>query len=87
MASGDKERYQREMKDYAPSPVKGTARKGAGDGKKKKKDPNEPKRAISSFMLFSNAMRSKLKAENPSMAFGELVSGEATVVNYLSNVL
>ena len=71
MASNDKERYQREMKGYVASPTKKSSKRGS-DGKKVK-DPNQPKRAMSSFMFFSNAMRPKLKAENPSRAFGELV--------------
>ena len=42
-------------------------------GKKgKKKDPNAPKRGLSAFMFFSNAMRETIKAENPEASFGEL---------------
>lgn len=65
MASTDKERYKDEMKDYSPPPA--TKEKG-----KKKKDPNEPKRGMSSFMYFSNEVRPKIKKEHPEMSFGEL---------------
>lgn len=39
---------------------------------KKKKDPNAPKRAMSGYMLFSNAERENLKKANPKIAFGEV---------------
>ena len=48
-----------------------TAAKGR---KKVKKDPNAPKRATTSFMFFSNAVRSKMKEQNPGATFGEMVS-------------
>jgi len=41
---------------------------------KKFKDPNKPKRNMSAFFLFSQAMRSTVKEENPDIAFGEIVS-------------
>ena len=70
-AAADKMRYQKEMESYEPP-------KGESGGKKapvkKKKDPNAPKRGMSSFMYFSNEVRAKLKAENPTATFGELVS-------------
>mmetsp|Transcript_32819 Transcript_32819/g.47512 ORF Transcript_32819/g.47512 Transcript_32819/m.47512 type:complete len:204 (-) Transcript_32819:310-921(-) len=40
--------------------------------KKKKKDPNAPKRPQSAFFLFSNAMRSVVKEESPNATFGEV---------------
>ena len=33
-----------------------------------------PKKPMTAFMLFSNANRAKVKAENPGITFGELVS-------------
>jgi hypothetical protein len=66
MAAADKARYQNEMKDYVPP-------KGDKSAKvTKKKDPNAPKKPLTSFMLFSNEIRSQIKNENPSMSFGEL---------------
>jgi HMG (high mobility group) box len=66
MAAADKTRYQNEMKDYVPA--RGEATKAA----KPKKDPNAPKKPLTSFMLFSNEVRSEIKKENPDMSFGEL---------------
>lgn len=39
---------------------------------KKKKDPNAPKRAMSSYMFFANDNRDSVRAENPGIAFGEI---------------
>ncbi len=69
-AKVDKARYSNQMKDYEP-PAGTTAAKGKA-AKKAKKDPNAPKRGQSSFMFFSNEVRSKVKAENPELSFGEL---------------
>jgi len=41
---------------------------------KKFKDPNKPKRNMSAFFLFSQAMRSQVKEDNPGIPFGEIVS-------------
>lgn len=42
--------------------------------KKKRKDPNAPKKPRSSFMYFSNAKRAEVKVANPDASFGEIVS-------------
>ncbi|KAJ1553911.1 Non-histone chromosomal protein 6 [Nowakowskiella sp. JEL0078] len=39
---------------------------------KAKKDPNEPKKPLSFFMLFSSEQRAKIKEENPEFSFGEI---------------
>ena len=44
--------------------------------KKKKKDPNAPKKPKSSFVYFSNAKRHEVKAANPEASAGEIVSEE-----------
>ena len=41
---------------------------------KKTKDPNKPKRNMSSFFLYSQAHRADVKASNPDAAFGDIVS-------------
>lgn len=46
----------------------------AAGGKKKKKDPNAPKKPRSSFVYFSNAKRAEVKAANPDATSGEIVS-------------
>ncbi len=40
---------------------------------RRKKDPNAPKKALSAFMYFSNANRERIKAENPGIAFGQVI--------------
>lgn len=55
------------MADYVPmdDPT-------SGKRKKKKKDPNAPKKALSAYFLFSMAERPKVKAENPDIKFGDI---------------
>ena len=40
--------------------------------KKKKKDPDAPKRAKSAYFFFMDAVRGKTKADNPTATIGEL---------------
>ena len=40
--------------------------------KKKKKDPNAPKRALSSFMFYSNAVRDTVRKAQPNIPFSEV---------------
>mmetsp|Transcript_26276 Transcript_26276/g.61084 ORF Transcript_26276/g.61084 Transcript_26276/m.61084 type:complete len:133 (+) Transcript_26276:223-621(+) len=47
---------------------------------KPKKDPNKPKRNMSAFFLYSQALRPKVKEENPEVAFGEIVSAMTLLV-------
>ncbi|CAB9527435.1 FACT complex subunit SSRP1 [Seminavis robusta] len=74
MAKVDKQRHAEEMKNYTPPEGSGegkgaTKAKGKGKGKK---DPNEPKRPMTAFMLFSNANRQRVKEENPGISFGDI---------------
>lgn len=48
--------------------------------KKTARDPNAPKRSLSSYLLYQNAMRSTFKQQNPNMTFGELA--KFTSANY-----
>jgi len=59
-ASTDKIRYDREMADYKPPPGTGKGKKGA---KKRKKDPNAPKRPQTAFFVFSTKHREEVKKE------------------------
>eukprot|EP00288_Rhodomonas_lens_P010443 CAMPEP_0177722626 /NCGR_PEP_ID=MMETSP0484_2-20121128/17782_1 /TAXON_ID=354590 /ORGANISM="Rhodomonas lens, Strain RHODO" /LENGTH=783 /DNA_ID=CAMNT_0019235013 /DNA_START=50 /DNA_END=2401 /DNA_ORIENTATION=+ len=66
----EKAKYDEENPDQAKG---GGKRKGKGDdegGKKKKpkKDPNAPKKGLSSYMLFCGAMRDSIKEKNPDIA-------------------
>lgn len=67
MALKDKGRYEQEMADYVPP--KGEV---AGKRKKKEKDPNAPKRALSAFFFFCNEFRAEIKKANPSYGVGDI---------------
>lgn len=69
-AEKDKQRYEKEMRQYvAPDD---DSDDGGKKKKKSKKDPNAPKRNMSAFFLYSNAMRSAFKNANPDASFGDL---------------
>eukprot|EP00591_Stephanopyxis_turris_P004802 CAMPEP_0195506756 /NCGR_PEP_ID=MMETSP0794_2-20130614/325_1 /TAXON_ID=515487 /ORGANISM="Stephanopyxis turris, Strain CCMP 815" /LENGTH=227 /DNA_ID=CAMNT_0040633181 /DNA_START=138 /DNA_END=821 /DNA_ORIENTATION=+ len=71
-AAKDKKRYDEEMRHYVP-PEESSDEEGPKKKKKKKaKDPNKPKRNMSSFFLYSNANRAQFKLQNPDATFGEL---------------
>ncbi len=40
--------------------------------KKSGRDPNAPKRNLSAYLLYQNAMRDTFKAQYPNLSFGEL---------------
>ena len=40
--------------------------------KKAPRDPGAPKRNMSAYLLYQNAMRETFKAQNPGMTFGQL---------------
>uniref|UniRef100_A0A7S2CA52 HMG box domain-containing protein n=1 Tax=Florenciella parvula TaxID=236787 RepID=A0A7S2CA52_9STRA len=46
--------------------------------KKRKKDPNAPKKARSAYQLYANSVREEIKAENPDKSFGEQTKIMAT---------
>ena len=80
-AREDRDRFEREMRDYIP-PVTdfGDDAGDLGDDdvggarKKVKKDPNEPRYFASAFLLYSDATREKVHAENPSLSYHDVVS-------------
>lgn len=49
--------------------------------KKRKKDPNAPKRNMSAYFLFSQVIRPTIREESPSATFGEIAK-----VSYISNI-
>lgn len=63
MANNDKIRYQNEMSTYAPL---------GGEKRKRRKDPNAPKRPLSAFFLFCADERPKVRVENPELGVGEI---------------
>jgi len=62
----DKVRYSREIENYVPPPNLGMT---TG---RRKKDPNEPKRALTAFIFFSNHMRPNIRSEFPDMKIPEI---------------
>lgn len=78
-AEADKARYLHELASYVPpagydskgdaivSPI---SAKGARKGKPEK-DINAPKRNMSAYLLYQNAMREQFKRENPGMVSSE----------------
>lgn len=64
MAEQDKKRYELEMASYTPTI-------GEGGRKKKKKDPNAPKRPLSAFFLYCADERPAVKAIYPNYSVGE----------------
>ena len=61
----------KEMKDYEPPTTTETE---VTVKRKPTKDPNAPKRFMSSYMYFSNEVRALVKEENPDVTFGQIVS-------------
>lgn len=79
-AESDKARYLHELASYVPPPgydpkgdaiVSPVTTKGGRKGKPEK-DINAPKRNMSAYLLYQNAMREQFKRENPGMTFGQL---------------
>ena len=79
-ARQDKDRYRKEMDDYsAPSDddddddSDGGKDKGKPKAKPKaKKDPNEPKKPMNAYMLYSNSVRARVREENPGLSLGDV---------------
>mmetsp|Transcript_13538 Transcript_13538/g.23036 ORF Transcript_13538/g.23036 Transcript_13538/m.23036 type:complete len:337 (-) Transcript_13538:198-1208(-) len=80
-AEADKARYLQELANYVPPPgydAKGdavmtyTGRSSGGRRGKPERDPNAPKRNMSAYLLYQNAMRDQFRRENPGMTFGQL---------------
>ena len=77
-AEDDKQRFLHEMANYVPSP--GFDQNGnpiaqyphVTGSKKKQRDPMAPKRNLSAYLLYQNAMRDQFKSDNPGMTFGQL---------------
>jgi len=81
-AEADKQRYLTQLASYVPPPgydAKGDAMTGPFSAKAHKRpsshnvrDVNAPKRNMSAYLLYQNAMRDQFKRENPGMTFGQL---------------
>ena len=71
MADTDKQRYDREMATYSPPSGEGGSNANNGQRKRKKKDPNAPKRPLSAFFLFCHDERPAVKEKFPTYSVGE----------------
>lgn len=67
MSMRDKERYNREMREYVPPDGSRNAFK-----RKRTKDPNMPKRAWSAFFFFCEVERPKVRAKHPDWKVGDV---------------
>jgi len=65
MATHDKKRYDEEMKHYVPP-------KGTKKGRRRTKDPNAPKRALSAFFWFCHDERPAVRSINPDYKVGDI---------------
>ena len=75
-AADDKDRYKEEMESYSPpvspEPAPESAKKG-GKRAKKEKDPNAPKRSMSSYLLFAQVEGKKIRESNKEMTTTEVM--------------
>eukprot|EP00555_Chaetoceros_dichaeta_P015687 CAMPEP_0198257590 /NCGR_PEP_ID=MMETSP1447-20131203/7220_1 /TAXON_ID=420782 /ORGANISM="Chaetoceros dichaeta, Strain CCMP1751" /LENGTH=334 /DNA_ID=CAMNT_0043944525 /DNA_START=176 /DNA_END=1180 /DNA_ORIENTATION=+ len=77
-SEADKNRFLLEMASYVPAPgfdARGDAviaRMGGGYRSRTSRDSNAPKRNLSAYLLYQNAMRNQFKNDNPGMTFGQL---------------
>lgn len=68
MADKDKVRYDKEMANYVPPAGEASGR----GGKRRKKDPNAPKRPLSAFFLFCQDERPAVKELHPTYSVGDV---------------
>ena len=76
-ADSDKARYEHELANYSPPPgydPRGDQISMVPKPKKGKtnKDSSAPKKNVSAYLHYQNAMRDQFTRENPGMSFGEL---------------
>lgn len=65
MARKDKLRYNQEKANYKDY-------KGSFPTQKRRRDPDAPKRPMSAYLAFANALRAEVKAQNPECSNGEI---------------
>jgi len=77
-AKDDKARYNDQMKDYsAPEPESDEderpSKRQKGKKGKKKRDPMEPKRSPSAYLIYGQRVREKVKGEHPDAKSSEIM--------------
>jgi structure-specific recognition protein 1 len=74
--SGDDDDDDDMIVDDTPKKKRKKSSKKSGDDsptkKKAKKDPNAPKKALSSYMIYMSQNRARVKEKNPEASFGDL---------------
>jgi hypothetical protein len=68
--SVDEVEESEEEEEVQPQPI--PAKRSRGKKDKEAKDENKPKRNMSSFFLYSNANRSRIREDNPGTPFGQV---------------
>ncbi|XP_049816911.1 FACT complex subunit Ssrp1 isoform X1 [Schistocerca nitens] len=63
---------EKEKKEKPPKKAKTVSEKPRKKREKKEKDENKPKRPATAFMMWLNASREKIKADNPGIAVTEI---------------
>merc|ERR1712189_104022 len=72
LALKDKKRYEQEMANYSPPTSDDEDDGKKRKRKKKEKDPNQPKRNMSSYFHFCGEKRSDIKEDHPDATVGEV---------------
>lgn len=68
----EKKKEEKEKKEKPPKKAKTVSEKPRKKREKKEKDENKPKRPATAFMMWLNASREKIKADNPGIAVTEI---------------
>jgi hypothetical protein len=63
----DKERFRQEMESYVPNPEFDSGKK-----RRKKKDPNAPKKPLSAYFLYADTRRAAIREANPELKVSEI---------------
>ena len=74
-AAEDKSRYEREIADYTPPfgfDKKGRNVQVKKAKRKKRRDPDAPKRSVSAYVFFGHSERPKIQEENPDIEFKDV---------------
>jgi hypothetical protein len=82
MADTDRERYESEKADYVPSEE---FENSNTKGKRRKRDPNAPKRAKSAYLFFCNEERDQVKKDHPDFKATETTAELGARWNALKN--
>jgi len=88
-AKEDKTRYNDQMKNYTPPDVESDeddrpSKRQRGKKGKKKRDPNEPKRSPSAYLIYGSKIREEVKKDHPEAKSSEIMKIIGTMWQKLS---